>query len=299
MPASRRSLAATAGLGLLAAAPARAATPGHAAIRTRDGVALFHRDWGSGPPVVFVASWSLPSDSWAYQMLPLSEAGLRCVAHDRRGHGQSGDPGRGYDYDTLADDLAAVMETLDLREATLVGFSMGCGEVIRYLTRHGAGRVARIALIGTTTPALTRAPDNPEGVPPEVFEAFRRDWLTRDFPGWVDANMEPFVTPETPPGLRGWVRDMALRSSLQALLHCHRSLAAADMRAELRRVTVPALLIHGTRDATSPPALTAAPTLALLPRARLSLYEDAPHGLFLTHRDRLNAELLAFARGEA
>ncbi len=271
----------------------------HPTIRSRDGVALFHRDWGQGRPVVFVASWSLPSDSWAYQMLALSEAGLRCVVYDRRGHGQSQDPGRGYDYDTLADDLAAVMETLDLRDATLVGFSMACGEVVRYLTRHGAGRVAGAVLIGTTTPCLMQRSDNPNGLDPAFFEIFRRDWLMRDFPGWVDANMEPFVTPETSAGLRNWVRDMALRSSLQALLECHRTLAAVDLREEMRRITVPTLLIHGGRDATSPLALTAQPSLALLPNGRLSLYEDAPHGLFLTHRERLNADLLAFAVGAA
>lgn len=273
-------------------------TSQHGPVRTGDGVGLFHRDWvGSGAPVVFVASWSLPSDQWAYQMLALSEAGHRCVAYDRRGHGRSEDPGRGYDFDTLADDLAAVMDALDLRDVTLVGFSMGTGEVVRYLARHGAeGRVARAVLIGTTTPMLARAPDNPAGVDPVVFEAFRRDWLMRDFPGWLDANMEPFVTPETPAGLRDWVRDMALRSSVQALLECHRTLAAADFRHELRAVQVPVLVVHGERDMTCPLDLTGRPTAALIPRARLSVYEGAPHGLFLTHMDRLNADLLQFLR---
>ncbi|MXP64460.1 alpha/beta hydrolase [Roseomonas sp. M0104] len=277
-----------------------------APFRTRDGTALFHRDWppqgppqgASGPPVVFAASWSLPSDSWCYQMLALAEAGFRCVAYDRRGHGRSDDPGRGYDFDTLADDLAALLDHLDLRGATLVGFSMGCGEVLRYLTRHGAaGRVARAVLVGTTTPKLARAPDNPAGLDPALLESFRRDWLMRDFPGWIDANMEPFVSPETPAGLRHWVRDMALRSSLQALLECHRTLAAADFRAEARAIGVPVLLLHGERDITSPLDLTARPTAALLPDARLEIYEDAPHGLFLTHQARLNADLIAFARG--
>lgn len=266
-------------------------------IRATDGTALFHRDWGDGSPVVFVASWSLPSDSWAYQMLALSEAGCRCVAYDRRGHGRSDDPGRGYDFDTLADDLAAVMEALDLRGATLVGFSMGTGEVVRYLTRHGVGRVSRIVLIGTTTPMLARTVDNPGGVDPAVFEAFRRESLMRDFPGWIDDNMVPFVTPETPSGLRNWVRDMALRTSAQALLECNRTLTSADFRAELRAVTVPALVMHGERDITCPLDLTGRPTAALVPGARLAVYEAAPHGLFLTHRDRLNADLLAFARG--
>jgi non-heme chloroperoxidase len=272
------------------------ATPARPAIsiRTRDGVGLFCRDWGDGPPLVFVASWSLPSDSWTYQMLALCEAGFRCVAYDRRGHGRSDDPGRGFDFDTLADDLAAVMDTLDLRGATLVGFSMGTGEVVRYLSRHGAARVARIVLIGTTTPMLARTADNPDGIDPAVFEAFRRDWLMRDFPGWIDANMVPFVTPETPLGLRNWVRDMALRTSGQALVECNRSLTAADFRDELRALTVPTLVVHGEHDATCPLDLTGRPTAALIPGAQLAVYENAPHGLFLTHREQLNADLLAF-----
>ncbi len=265
-------------------------------IRTPAGVGLFHRDWGEGRPVVFAASWSLPSDSWAYQMLALSEAGCRCVAYDRRGHGRSDDPGRGFDFDTLADDLAAVLEALDLRGATLVGFSMGTAEIVRYLTRHGTSRVARIALIGTTTPMLAHAADNPLGVDPALFEAFRRESLMRDFPGWIDDNMVPFVTPDTPPGLRNWVRDMALRTSGKALLACNRTLTQADFRAELPALTVPTLVIHGEHDMTCPLDLTGRPTAALVPGARLTVYEGAPHGLFLTHMARLNADLLAFAR---
>jgi non-heme chloroperoxidase len=266
-------------------------------IRTPDGVRLFHRDWGTGKPVVFVASWSLPSDSWAYQMLALREAGFRCVAYDRRGHGSSEDPGRGFDLDTLADDLAAVLEALDLREATLVGFSMGGAEIVRYLARHGTSRVSRVALVGSTTPALARSPDNPDGVDPASFEAFRRDALMRDFPGWIDEAMIPFVTADVSPGLRGWVRDMALRTSALALVECNRALTTADQRSELRALTLPALVIHGTADATCPLDLTGRRTAALMPGARLVTYDDAPHGLFLTHRDRLNADLVAFAGG--
>ncbi len=272
--------------------PQRTATP----IRSPDGVGLFHRDWGDGPPVVFVASWSLPSDSWAYQMLALSEAGFRCVAYDRRGHGRSDDPGRGFDFDTLAGDLAAVMEALDLRGATLVGFSMGTGEIVRYLTRHGVGRVTRVVLIGTTTPMLVRTVDNPGGVDVAVFEAFRRDALMHDFPGWIDDSMVPFVTPDTPSGLRNWVRDMALRTSAKALLECNRTLTTADFRAELRSIAVPTLVVHGEHDATCPLELTGRPTTALLPNAQLAVYEGAPHGLFLTHMARLNADLLTFIK---
>lgn len=265
-------------------------------VTARDGTRLFVRDWGDGAPVVFVASWSLPSDSWAYQMLALREQGLRCVAYDRRGHGRSDDPGRGYDFDTLADDLACVLEALDLRDATLVGFSMGGGEIMRCLSRHGGARVARAVLIGTTTPMLARAADNPGGMDPAALAAFRAGPLMQDFPRWVDENMDPFVTPEVSPGTRNWVRDMALRSSAVALLECSRAIGGADFRAELPLIETPVLLIHGDQDPTCPLELTGRATAALLPRARLAVYEGAPHGLFLTHRDRLNADLLAFAQ---
>ena len=274
---------------------ARAGGPGF--VRTADGVDLFYRDWGQGEPVVFVAGWSLPSDSWHYQMLALSEGGFRCVAFDRRGHGRSSDPGRGYDFDILADDLAAVLEVLDLGGVTLVGHSMASGEIVRYLTRHGDERVSRVALIGTITPLLFKTADSPDGVDPSYFEAFRRDELMRDFPKWIEDNLPPFVTPETTSGMRDWLRDMALQTSGKALLDCNHAITTADFRDELAKVAVPTLVIHGDRDATSPIDLTARRTAELVPGAKLKVYEGAPHGLFLTHMDRLNADLSDFARG--
>ncbi|NYZ14085.1 alpha/beta hydrolase [Azospirillum sp. RWY-5-1] len=274
-------------------------------IRTDDGASLFFRDWapqrGDGGPVVFVSSWSLPSDSWAYQMLALTEAGLRCVAYDRRGHGRSSDTALrpadgGCGFDRLADDLAAVLEALDLRNVTLVGHSMGPGEIVRYLTRHGTRRVARVVMIGTITPMLARGDDNPDGVLPAYFDQFQTEQLARDFPKWLEDNIRPFVTPDTSPSMMEWVKAMALQASLRTLLDCHRAIAAADFRQELRSITVPALIIHGDQDVTSPVAL-AHRTAALMPDARLSIFEGAPHGLFLTHMDRLNRELLDFARG--
>ncbi|WP_051328722.1 alpha/beta fold hydrolase [Geminicoccus roseus] len=268
-------------------------------LRTEDGVGLFYRDWGQGKPVVFVASWSLTSDSWGYQMAPMVQEGLRCVAFDRRGHGRSDDPGRGYDYDTLADDLAAVLERLDLWDVTLVGHSMGPGEIVRYLTRHGSARVARIVLLGTITPMIQQADDNPEGIPRPVFEAFRTGELMQDFPQWIEANVRPFLAADASPPMFDWIRQMCLQSSLQALHDCHLTITGADFRAELRKVDVPALLLHGDRDVTSPLALTAEPTAELLPNARLKVYEGAPHGLFLTHAAQVNADLLAFVQEDA
>ncbi|HEX2528419.1 MAG TPA: alpha/beta hydrolase [Geminicoccus sp.] len=263
-------------------------------IRTGDGLELYYRDWGKGPPVVFVASWSLTSDSWAYQMLPLVRRGFRCIAYDRRGHGRSDDPGGGYDYDTLADDLAALLDTLDLTGVTLVGHSMGPGEIVRYLSRHGIRRTGRIAMIGTITPMIQQAEDNPHGVPPSVFQAFRDEQLIRDFPAWIEDNAGPFVTPETTPHMIDWVRGMCLQASLQALYECNVAITTADFRAELRQIELPTLLLHGDLDITSPLALTAQPTAALMPNARIELYEGAPHGLFLTHAERVNADLVRF-----
>jgi pimeloyl-ACP methyl ester carboxylesterase len=268
-------------------------------IRTDDGVALFYRDWGRGEPVVFLASWSLPSESWTYQMLGLTEQGFRCVAYDRRGHGRSSDPGTGYDFDRLADDLAAVLEALDLSGVTLVGHSMAPGECIRYLTRHGGARVARLVMIGTLTPALKRTPDNPGGAEPAYFEQFRRDCLMRDFPRWIDENLRPFVTPDTSAGMMGWIKEMALSASPKALLELNRSIGEADFAAELAAVTVPTLVVHGDRDVTCPLDSTGRRTAALMPDATLEVYEGAPHGLMFTHIDRLNADIAGFVRGDA
>lgn len=277
--------------------PAEAGEPSF--IRTADGVSLFYRDWGRGAPVLFLASWSMPSDSWSYPMLALSEQGCRCIAFDRRGHGRSSDPGGGYDFDTLADDIAAVLDALDMHGVTLVGHSVAGAEIVRYLTRHGGGRVARAALVSTTTPLLLRTADNPNGIDAAVFEGVRADQLMRDFPKWIEDNLQPFATPQTSPQMLDWVRSMALQASLQALVHLNRALTTEDFRAELREIRVPMLVIHGDHDVSSPIDLTGRATAELVPGARLKIYEGAPHGLFVTHIDRLSADLLAFIRDGA
>src|SRR5256885_68805 len=156
-------------------------------IEARDGTPLFYRDWGSGNPVVFLHSWAVHSDIWQYQMVHLASKGFRCVTYDRRGHGRSGDPGRGYDFDTLADDLNAVVEQLELRKIILVGHSMGCGEIIRYLTRRGSERATRVLLVAPTLPFLLKTDDNPEGIDGRVFESLRSSWK-KDFPAWLVEN---------------------------------------------------------------------------------------------------------------
>jgi len=266
-------------------------------IRTRDGESLYFKDWGAGQPMVFLAAWALPSDMWDYQMVPLSSQRLRCVAYDRRGHGRSSRPGAGYDYDALADDLAAVLDTLDLRDVTLVGMSMAGGEMVRYVTRHGAGRIARLVFVSTAaTPFRLRTPDNPRGIPAEQLDAFRNDVLLRDFPKWLEDNRRPFFVPETSPQMQEWIKTLMIDTSMKALVECSRSMSSTDFRAELPTISVPTLVIHGDRDVSAPIDLTGRPTAELIPRAQLTVYEGAPHGLFVTHMTRLTADLLAFAR---
>ena len=260
-----------------------------------DGVHLYYRDWGSGRPVLFVAGWSMCSDAWGYQMMALSRRGLRAIAFDRRGHGRSSDPGGGYDLDTLADDIAAVLEALDLKDVVLVGHSMGCNEIVRYLARHGAARVGRVALLGPMTPGITLGADNPQGVDPALLEQFRATQLLHDFPRWIEENVEPFV-PGANPRMRDWLAQMALQCSLQALHDCHVVVQASNLSTELAAIDVPVLLLAGARDVSAPLDLTARRTAALVPDCRLVVLEDAAHGMFLTHVERVNGELLEFVR---
>ncbi|WP_244237704.1 alpha/beta fold hydrolase [Corallococcus llansteffanensis] len=266
-------------------------------IRTRDGVELFYRDWGTGMPVVFLAGWMLPSDIWSYQGVTLADQGLRCIAYDRRGHGRSSDPGRGYDYDTLADDLASVLETLDLRDVTLVGHSMASGEMVRYLSRHGDQRVSRLVFLApAATPFMLKTEDNPDGVDASVFEHFRKEVLLRDAPQWLTANARSFVVAETSEPMIQWVMSLLLRCSMKAAHDCHRAMSSTDFRAELPRIRRPTWIIHGDKDASAPIDLTGRKTAQLIPGSRLKVYEGAPHGLFITHQERLNRDLLAFVK---
>jgi pimeloyl-ACP methyl ester carboxylesterase len=266
-------------------------------IATADGVHLFYRDWPGSQPqaqaVLFVGGWSMPSTSWGYQMMVLQRRGLRCIAFDRRGHGRSSDPGGGYDFDTLAGDIAAVIEALDLRKVVLVGHSMGCNEIVRYLTRFGSSRIERIALLGPMTPGVTLAPSNPNGVDPALFEQFRSQQLLRDYPLWIEENIEPFV-PGANATTRAWLAAMALDNSLQALHDCQAAVQGADMAEELRTIAVPTLIIAGDRDVSAPLELTAQRSAALIPDVRLDVIEGAAHGMFVTHVERVNADLLEF-----
>lgn len=264
--------------------------------RNRARPDLFIRDWGEGPVLLFLHGWGLASDSWNYVMAPLVEQGFRCVSYDRRGHGRSGDPGGGYDYDTLADDLAHVIETLGLRDVTLVGHSMASGEMARYMTRHRGAGVARLAFVApASTPFLLKTGDNPGGLDEALFAANRAQML-RDFPEWLRANLPPFFVPGTSQGIRDWGLRMMEATSLHALIECNKAMTQTDFRADLARIDRPTIVVHGTADASVPLEFTGRPTADAIPGARLIVYEGAPHGIIMTHAERLVRDIAVFAR---
>jgi pimeloyl-ACP methyl ester carboxylesterase len=266
-----------------------------------NGTELFYRDWGTGRPVVFVASSSLSSDMWRFQMPHLTDNGFRAIGYDRRGHGRSDNPGRGYDFDTLADDLGALLDHLDLTGTTLVGHSMGGGEIVRYLTRHSAARVEKIVLIGSTVPCLMRKADNPNGIDPALLHA-TADAIRDDLGQWLVDNAPQFWGDgvpgcELPQVIKDWALQDLMKVSADAAVACTRTNIAADFRAELSGIDLPALILHGEYDASAPVDLCARVSARLLPNARLVVYPNAAHALYLTHRERLNADLLAFVCG--
>jgi pimeloyl-ACP methyl ester carboxylesterase len=285
-----------------AAAAASTTTPARPAgsgpfIEARDGTRLYYLDWGSGKPVVFLHAWGLNADIWEYQMVDLVDQGLRCVAYDRRGHGRSMDPGRGYDFDSFADDLAAVLERLDLHDVTLVGHSMGGGEVARYLARHGTRRIARAVLTSAITPIVGRRPDYPEGTDPRATDAFVAA-LKHDRPATLAAGIGLFtgagqtVSPE----MSQWVVSQFLRASPKGSIECQRAIANADFRPDMRAFTVPTLIIHGDADQVVSLDKNARKTAQAIPGSELKIYEGGSHGLILADRERFNHDLLAFAR---
>ncbi len=263
-------------------------------IETNDGQRLFYRDTGTGRPVLFIHGWTLSSEIWRSQTASLAGHGLRAVAYDRRGHGQSSKPDAGYDYDRLAADLAAVIDNLDLTQVILVGHSMGAGEVVRYLTRHGAGRIARVMLVAPTTPFPLKTPDNPEGVDGAMYDQAVAA-LQADRDAYFKAGTAAFIGATPPAELRDWAMNIAVQASVPAEIGCMRAFSATDFRPEMKAVTVPTLIVYGTADSPMVP-VNARRTHAAIAGSRLSVYDGAPHALFLTDAERFNRELLAFAR---
>ncbi|WP_447726200.1 alpha/beta fold hydrolase [Sphingomonas koreensis] len=272
--------------------PSRAAQkPAPVLVTAHDGTQLFVRRWGQGRPIVFTHSWALDSSMWGRMFLDLAERGFECVGFDRRGHGRSDIPATGYDMDTLADDLAAVIG--HRRDVILVGHSMGAAEILRYAQRHGTARVAKIVLLAPVTPFLLKTADNLLGAPEAFFESIRAEWR-RDFPRWIEANKAPFFTPETPVETMDWMAAMMRNTWLPAAVACNRALIGTDLRPALGKIDRPVLIIHGTKDASAPIEITGRPTAAGIPGAKLNVYDGAPHGLFITHHDRVRDDMLAF-----
>lgn len=284
---------ATASAGSAKAAASESKSRGSCFIKTRDGVNLHCKDFGAGKPVVFIANWAMTSDMWQYQLAMMSgQGGVRCVAYDRRGVGKSDQPGRGYEFDTLADDLAAVLEQLDLRDVTLVGHSMGSGEIVRYLSRHGTTRVGRVFLIAPTTPFLLRTSDNPDGLDKSSFDDMRNAWF-RDWPRWVEENVPPYFAVGVSPETMKWIGSMALQCPLKTAVDLSYSWSETDFRPELRKLTLPTMIIQGDRD-TLPIDITGRKTAALVPGCQFKVYQGESHGIMFTSARRLQAEILDF-----
>ena len=272
-------------------------------VTTPDGVEIYYKDWGEGQPVVLSHGWPLNADSWEAQQLYLAENGFRAIAHDRRGHGRSAQVWDGNEMDQYADDLAALIDALDLRDVILIGFSTGGGEVTRYIGRHGTARVAKLVLVSAVPPFMLRTDDNPGGVPIEVFDEIRAGSLADRSQTYRDLADGPFFgnNREGANVSRG-IRDAFWRQGMQSgHKNAYDSIAAfsaTDMREDLRRVDVPTLVIHGDDDQVVPFAVGGQASAALVEGARLKVYPGAPHGITDTHKDQLSADLLAFARGE-
>jgi non-heme chloroperoxidase len=268
--------------------------PNH--VRTREGHELFVRDWGSGPPILFLAGWSMTTDLWSEVMIPLVDRGFRVVAYDRRGHGQSSDPGF-VDYDCLADDLAEIIEARGLEGCTAVAHSGAAGEVIRYTGRHRPSKIARAVFVGPQGPCVLQRDDNPDGVPPEMFEALMSH-LKHDFLAWLDDNIEPFAPQASRRTLDALVL-MVRGCSRQMGIDLQNVFARADLRAEAAALDLPVTVIHGDLDASAPIVRTGRRYAELIPGARLIVYEGAAHGLMITHARRLADDIVAAVQGSA
>lgn len=269
-------------------------------LTTRDGTVLYYKDWGTGPVVVLSHGYPLSSDAWGGQMLFLMQQGFRVIAHDRRGFGRSSQPTDGYDFDTFSDDLAALIEALDLKDVTLVGHSMGGGEVARYVGRHGESRIKKVALVAAVTPFLLKTATNPNGAPKEVFDSFRSA-VESDRSQWNKDVTMPYYNFNRPGAkISEGVRDDYWRQGqATGILAAYRSITAfseTDFREDLRKINVPTLIVHGSDDQIVPIEISGKLSAQLVRNSRLVIYEGGAHGLVHTHKDKLNADLLAFLR---
>ena len=312
---SRRSLLAgaastAAGAGLALAGTASAATKTQAPkmqgaragnyLTVGDGTVIHYKDWGKGQPVVFSHGWPLQGDAWEDQMFFLAAHGYRVIAHDRRGHGLSSQPWDGNDMDHYADDLAALIDHLDLKNAVLVGHSTGGGEVAHYLGRHGSKRVAKAVLVGAVPPQMVKSASNPGGLPMDVFDGIRKGVVEDRAQFFMDLTM-PFYGYNRPgakvsQGVRDTFWAQGMQCGLKNAYDCIKQFSETDFTADLKKIDVPTLIVHGSDDQIVPIGASAKASAKLVKNATLLVYEGAPHGLPTTHKHRLNADLLAFIK---
>ena len=270
-------------------------------ITTRDDTRLYVKDWGSGRPVILIHGWPLSADSWDDQAMAIAQAGFRAIAYDRRGFGRSSQPWEGYDYDTLADDLADVIAATKADDATLVGFSMGGGEVARYMSRHKGKQVAQAALISSIVPFLLKTADHPAGIDQSVFDE-KLAQLKADRPHFLADFYKTFygvgmISQPVSNEVLEWSRSISMQASLKATFDCSRALASTDFRPDLAAFEVPTLLIHGTADKNVPIDITSRAAVKGIRQAKLIEYEGAAHGVLVTHKEQVIKDLLAFLTG--
>ncbi|MEP6943176.1 MAG: alpha/beta hydrolase [Betaproteobacteria bacterium] len=269
-------------------------------LTTRDQTQLYFKDWGSGRPVILLHGWPLSADSWDDQAMAIADAGYRAIAYDRRGFGRSGHAWTGFDYDTLTDDLAGVVEYAGSGEATLVGFSMGGGEVARYMSRHGGKSVVSAALISSIVPYMLKTADNPQGTDASVFADMTKG-MKEDRAKFFGGFFKDFfgvsmLEHSTSSEQLDWARSVSMQASLKATLACAQAFATTDFRPDLAAFKVPTLIVHGTADKTVPIDPSGRAAAMGIARSKLIEYDGAPHGLFATHKERLTSDLLAFLR---
>lgn len=271
--------------------------------KTRDDTQIYYKDWGSGPPVVLIHGWPLSSDSWDPVSDALAHSGNRVIAYDRRGFGRSDQSWNGYNYDALSDDLADLMKTAGVEEgATLVGFSMGGGEVARYLSRHAGKGVSKVALISSVVPYMLQTDDNPDGVPQATFDEMTNG-MKEDRAHFMTGFLKDFfgvglISRPVSQATLEWAWRITQQAGLHPTLECATAFATTDFRPDLASFNVPTLIVHGTADKTVPIDATGRAAAKGIPQAKLVEYEGAPHGLFETHRDRLIGDLKAFIAGK-